>query len=115
MLPSRRDWTEELLARALAVDGAVRYLSIVVERLGDLFEPRLCETYAELVSASDQRACPELKSRASGSPARPDPRRPKQPIEFMFCRASRWARTSRSPAFCSTRPNAVTRKPRSFS
>ena len=41
-------WSEEMLRNALAVDEGRAFLSIVVERLGDLFEPRLCDVYAEL-------------------------------------------------------------------
>ena len=39
---------------------AARCLSIVVERLGDLFEPRLCDVYEELFTQVIQRVCPEL-------------------------------------------------------
>ena len=35
---------------------AARLLSIVVERLGDLFEPRLCEVYERLFTAGDRSA-----------------------------------------------------------
>jgi ADP-heptose:LPS heptosyltransferase len=35
-------------------------MSIVVERLGDLFEPQLCDTYARLFSEVIARVCPEL-------------------------------------------------------
>ena len=41
-------WTGDLLSRALSGDEGRAFLSIVVERLGDLFEPRLCETYRRL-------------------------------------------------------------------
>ncbi len=56
-------WTEELLVQALAVDEGRALLSIVVERLGDLFEPRLCETYEALFTQVIRRACPELAPR----------------------------------------------------
>ena len=56
-------WPLELLDRALAVDQGRALLSIVVERLGDLFEPRLCEVYAELFSQVIARAYPELVAR----------------------------------------------------
>src|SRR5229473_7443170 len=36
------DWPPELLDRAIAEDEGRALLSIVVERLADLFEPRLC-------------------------------------------------------------------------
>jgi hypothetical protein len=57
------EWTEDLLVQALAVDEGRALLSIVVERLGDLFEPRLCETYAALFSRVIRKACPELETR----------------------------------------------------
>ena len=52
-----------LLDRALAVDEGRALLSIVVERLGDLFEPRLCEIYEELFTQVIGRVCPELRPR----------------------------------------------------
>jgi hypothetical protein len=57
------DWTEELLVQALAVDEGRALLSVVVERLGDLFEPRLCETYEALFTQVIRRTCPELSPR----------------------------------------------------
>ena len=56
-------WPDELLDRALAVDEGRALLSIVVERLGDLFEPRLCDTYERLFTQVIERVCPELRSR----------------------------------------------------
>ncbi len=56
-------WSPELLDRALAEDDGRALISIVVERLGDLFEPRLCDTYARLFSEVVARVCPELVSR----------------------------------------------------
>ncbi|MDP8990546.1 MAG: hypothetical protein M3N41_10775 [Acidobacteriota bacterium] len=56
-------WPDELLHRALAIDGGRAFLSIVVERLGDLFEPRLCETYDRLFTQAILRTTPELASR----------------------------------------------------
>ena len=38
-------------------------MSIVVERLGDLFEPRLCETYNRLFTQAILRTTPELAPR----------------------------------------------------
>jgi hypothetical protein len=35
----------------------------VVERLGDLFEPRLCDTYQRLFTQVIERVCPELRPR----------------------------------------------------
>lgn len=64
-------WSSELLDRAIAEDEGRALISIVVERLGDLFEPRLCHVYANLFSEVIARVCPELiprTRRASGSP-----------------------------------------------
>ena len=56
-------WPDELLDRALAVDEGRALLSIVVERLGDLFDPRLCDTYERLFTQVIERVCPELGPR----------------------------------------------------
>ena len=48
-----------LLDRALEVNGGREFLSVVVERLGDLFEPRLCDIYADLFSQVVKRVAPE--------------------------------------------------------
>ena len=63
-------WPPELLDRALAEDEGRAFLSIVVERLADLFEPRLSETYTELFTQAMARVCPELAGRVrrSGPP-----------------------------------------------
>jgi hypothetical protein len=52
-----------LLDRAIAVDEGRALLSIVVERLADLFEPRLCEVYARLFTQVIARVAPELGPR----------------------------------------------------
>jgi ADP-heptose:LPS heptosyltransferase len=56
-------WTSDLLDRAMAEDEGRALLSIVVERLGDLFEPDLCRTYERLFAQVIERACPELVPR----------------------------------------------------
>jgi hypothetical protein len=56
-------WSPELLDRAIAENDGRELLSVVVERLGDLFEPRLCEVYAELFSDVAMRVCPEMVPR----------------------------------------------------
>ena len=56
-------WPDDLLDRALAIDDGRAFLSVVVERLGDLFEPRLCDTYARLFTQAILRATPELAPR----------------------------------------------------
>lgn len=66
-------WSEEMLRGALAADEGRAFLSIVVERLGDLFEPRLCDVYAELFSQAIRLVYPELmprlrRAKAPGSP-----------------------------------------------
>jgi hypothetical protein len=56
-------WTEGMLREALAVDEGRAFLSIVVERLGDLFEPRLCDVYAELFTETIGIVAPKLMPR----------------------------------------------------
>jgi hypothetical protein len=53
-------WTSDLIDRAIAEDEGRALLSIVVERLGDLFEPVLVRTYEQLFKQVIERACPEL-------------------------------------------------------
>jgi len=45
-----RPWREDLLDPLIAQEGNDALFRIVVERLGDLFEPRLCAVYADLFS-----------------------------------------------------------------
>jgi hypothetical protein len=63
-------WTPELLDRAIAEDQGRALLSIVVERLGDLFEPRLCDVYARLFTEVIGRVCPDLVPRTRRAPSR---------------------------------------------
>jgi hypothetical protein len=56
-------WPDSLLEQALAIDDGRAFLSTVVERLGDLFEPRLCETYDRLFKQVILRVAPELAPR----------------------------------------------------
>ncbi|HEY7333782.1 MAG TPA: glycosyltransferase family 9 protein [Bryobacteraceae bacterium] len=58
-----KKWPDDLLARALAIDEGRAVLSTVVERLGDLFEPKLCETYRALFTDAIARVYPALISR----------------------------------------------------
>jgi hypothetical protein len=53
-----RPWPEQLLDRLLAGHADRALFRIVVERLGDLFEPRLCGIYAELFSEVIARRIP---------------------------------------------------------
>jgi hypothetical protein len=56
-------WPSELLDRAIAEDDGRALLSVVVERLGDLFEPSLCAVYEKLFREVIARATPELVPR----------------------------------------------------
>jgi hypothetical protein len=56
-------WSSELLDRAIAEDEGRALMSTVVERLADLFEPRLCDVYARLFSQTIAQVCPEMISR----------------------------------------------------
>jgi len=55
-----RPWPEHLLDELLACGGDREIFRIVVERLADLFEPRLCSVYAELFSEVIARRVPGL-------------------------------------------------------
>ena len=55
-----RPWPEHLLDALIAEGGNRALFRIVVERLGDLFEPRLCEVYADLFADVIARRIPEL-------------------------------------------------------
>jgi ADP-heptose:LPS heptosyltransferase len=59
-------WPSDLLDRAMAEEEGRALLSIVVERLGDLFEPALCRTYERLFRQVIERACPDLIPRLRG-------------------------------------------------
>jgi Glycosyltransferase family 9 (heptosyltransferase) len=53
-----RPWPEHLLEGLIAKGGDRELFRIVVERLADLFEPRLCRVYAELFSRVIARRIP---------------------------------------------------------
>jgi hypothetical protein len=55
-----RPWQEHLLEGLLDGSGDRALFRVVVERLGDLFEPRLCSVYAALFSEVIARRIPEL-------------------------------------------------------
>jgi ADP-heptose:LPS heptosyltransferase len=63
-------WNADLLDRAMAEDEGRALLSVVVERLGDLFEPALCDTYERLFRQVIERAYPELIPRLRAGTAR---------------------------------------------
>jgi hypothetical protein len=74
-------WSSNLLDRAIAEDDGRALLSIVVERLGDLFEPTLCGTYKRLFRQVIERTCPELIPRLRGNV---DPHAPPQSTERVY-------------------------------
>ena len=52
-------WPESLVDRLIEDDASRALFSIVVERLSDLFEPRLCDVYAELFCEVIGRVLPD--------------------------------------------------------
>ncbi|HXP87039.1 MAG TPA: hypothetical protein VN841_20075 [Bryobacteraceae bacterium] len=58
-----QEWSSDLLGQAIAVDEGRALLGLVVERLGDLFEPDLCEVYARLFTQVIARVAPDLNPR----------------------------------------------------
>ena len=67
-------WSPDLLDRAIAEDDGRALMSVVVERLGDLFDPRLCDVYNRLFRQVIERVTPELGPRLQTVEARPLPR-----------------------------------------
>src|SRR5258708_3893709 len=55
-----RPWPPSLLDQLTTDEASRELLRVVVERLGDLFEPRLCLVYAELFSEVIARVIPDL-------------------------------------------------------
>ena len=55
-------WPQELLDQLLTPMCSDALFRVVVERLADLFEPRLCDGYADLFSQVLARALPELEA-----------------------------------------------------
>jgi hypothetical protein len=55
-----RPWPDHLLDALIAEAGNRALFGIVVERLGDLFEPRLCQAYADLFTEVIARRIPGL-------------------------------------------------------
>jgi len=53
-----RPWREKLLDPLIDEAGNAALFRVVVERLGDLFEPRLCDVYADLFSEVIARCIP---------------------------------------------------------
>ena len=59
-----RPWPPTLLDQLTADEASRDLFRVVVERLGDLFDPRLCDVYAELFSEVIARVIPELPADA---------------------------------------------------
>lgn len=55
-------WPDWLLRRALVEDEGRTLLSVVVERLADLFEPRLCDEYARMFTRVIELLRPDIKA-----------------------------------------------------
>jgi ADP-heptose:LPS heptosyltransferase len=55
-------WPEELLDQLLTPVCSDALFRVVVERLADLFEPRLCDVYADLFSQVIARSVPDLNA-----------------------------------------------------
>lgn len=55
-------WTAALLDQLLTPSCSDALFRVVVERLADLFEPRLCDVYADLFSEVIARSIPELNA-----------------------------------------------------
>jgi ADP-heptose:LPS heptosyltransferase len=55
-------WPDDLLDQLLAPACSDALFGVVVERLADLFDPRLCDIYADLFSHAIARSIPELNA-----------------------------------------------------
>lgn len=55
-------WPDDLISQLLAPNCSDALFRAVVEPLADLFEPRLCDVYADLFSQLIARSIPELKA-----------------------------------------------------
>jgi ADP-heptose:LPS heptosyltransferase len=55
-------WTDDLLRAALAEDDGRAFFRVVVERLGDLFEQRLCDEYARLFARVIELVTPQMRA-----------------------------------------------------
>jgi len=56
-------WSGDLLDQLVTPACSDALFRVVVERLADLFEPRLCDVYADLFSQAIARSVPELNAR----------------------------------------------------
>jgi hypothetical protein len=55
-------WSDELLRRAVSEEGGRPFFSVVVERLADLFEPRLCDAYVKMFSRVMEMVSPRFRA-----------------------------------------------------
>jgi ADP-heptose:LPS heptosyltransferase len=55
-------WSDELLRASMAEESGRAFFRVVVERLGDSFEPRLCDVYARLFARVIEIAHPSLRA-----------------------------------------------------
>lgn len=55
-------WNDTLLREAMEEDSGRAFFRVVVERLGDAFEPRLCDVYARLFARAIELAHPALRA-----------------------------------------------------
>ena len=55
-------WDDDLLRRSLDEDSGRAFFRVVVERLGDSFEPHLCDEYARLFARVIEIVHPELRA-----------------------------------------------------
>ncbi|MEP6962869.1 MAG: hypothetical protein ABI995_12375, partial [Acidobacteriota bacterium] len=62
-----RQVPDQLLDQAVEIDGGRQFLSVVVEHLGDLFEPALCDVYADLFTRVIKHIAPEIHPRRAES------------------------------------------------
>ena len=77
------EWPPELLDQAIAIDDGRVLLSVVVERLADLFEPSLCRTYEALFTRVIERVAPELGARIREGPGAHSPPRSVQRVYVL--------------------------------
>jgi glycosyl transferase family 9 (putative heptosyltransferase) len=69
-LSTDEPWPSDLLEHAIQEDEGRALLSVVVERLGDLFEPRLCDVYENLFAEVITRVAPDLRQRIRRGPSK---------------------------------------------
>ena len=108
-------WPSELLDRAIAEDDGRALLSIVVERLGDLFEPRLCEMYARLFRQVIERVVPRADSAYAPGRQQPHVRAPDGQARLRALAGHAGRRCRRDQRHARRGQAPLSRRPRSFS